>query len=227
MTLRRLSVFAGSFALDSVGAVVADRRLTSAAAIQCFESLVAKSLVATESLAQTARFRLLETTRVYGCRMLDDEERGQLCRRHVRYSISLLQSSVDGPNAKLLASVQARNAIDDVSAALEWAFSPRGDPALGINLTLEAIPLWIKMSMVRESHRRVQQAIVLLDRASDAGGTRRELQLLIVLATAMQNGVGPSEENTRLCQRSNKLAETIGDPEISVANFVGTLDRFP
>src|SRR6185312_617661 len=96
-------------------------------------------------------------------------------RRHAEFLRDLLARAE---------KTQARGWIDDVSPALEWAFSPRGDSAVGVALTLEAIPLWIELSRLQECRRRVEQAIASLDRQSGAGG-RAEVRLLIALATAM------------------------------------------
>jgi predicted ATPase len=35
--------------------------------------------------------------------------------------------------------------IDNVRAAIDWAFSPSGDTLLGVALTTAAIPLWMQL----------------------------------------------------------------------------------
>jgi predicted ATPase len=45
-----------------------------------------------------------------------------------------------------------------VRIALDWAFSQSGDAALGMALTIAAIPLWFQLSLTDECRVRVQQA---------------------------------------------------------------------
>lgn len=40
--------------------------------------------------------------------------------------------------------------IDDVRAAISWAFDPAGDAALGVELVVAALPLWQELSAFRE-----------------------------------------------------------------------------
>ena len=214
VTLRRLSVFVGDFSREAVSAVVPDDDLASHEAMEWVAALVAKSLVAVEFQMAGSEWRLLETVRGYAQRKLEAAgERDAICRRHAVYHLDLLKlvAAKRSADAEWPRSRQARLLVDDVSAALEWAFSPRGDSALGVGLTLGAIPLWMDLSLIQECHRRVEQAIAGLGQEGGDGG-RSELQLLIALATAMQNGIGPGRENSRLWQRANALAERLGDP---------------
>jgi len=223
VTLRRLGVFAGHFSLEAANAVIPDAALESGDAAECVASLVAKSLVAVEPQMAAAHCRLLETIRAYAQRKLEAAgERDAVCRRHAEYHLERLQPGAirQRTDGEWPRSRQARVLVDEVSAALDWAFSPRGDRALGVSLTLAAIPLWIELSLVQECHRRVEQAIAGLDPDSGVGG-RSELQLLIALATAMQNGAGPGQENTRLWQRANALAERLGDPDFRLRTLWG------
>jgi len=222
-TLRRLGVFAGYFSLEAALVVVSDAVLRPDEVTDCVSSLVAKSLVVVEHEATGTLCRLLETTRAYALRMLDAaKERDAFCRRHAAYHLDQLEfaaarraADADWPGPR-----QSRVLIDDVSAALEWSFSQRGDYALGVEVTLGAIPLWIAMTLLPECHRRVQQAIAALGREGRDGG-RGELHLTIALATAMQNGTGPGQENTALWQRANVLAERLGDPDLQLRALWG------
>jgi hypothetical protein len=58
--------------------------------------------------------------------------------------------------------------IDDLRAALDWAFSPAGNRSLGIALTVAAVPLWMQLSPLQECRSRVERALSALD-ASAAG----------------------------------------------------------
>jgi hypothetical protein len=64
--------------------------------------------------------------------------------------------------------------IDEVRAALDWAFSAQGDAAIGVGLTIATIPLWILCAQPTELCRRIERAL-----ASRAAATvsAREMQL--------------------------------------------------
>lgn len=49
--------------------------------------------------------------------------------------------------------------IEDVRMALDWAFSPSGDAAIGVGLTMAAIPLWILSSRPDELCCRIERAL--------------------------------------------------------------------
>ena len=64
--------------------------------------------------------------------------------------------------------------IDDVRAALDWAFSPTGDPSIGVGLTVAAIPLWVLSSRPDELCCRIERA---LESKAAATHSAREMQL--------------------------------------------------
>jgi predicted ATPase len=49
--------------------------------------------------------------------------------------------------------------IEDVRAALDWAFSPSGDAAIGVGLTVAAIPLWQLSSRSDELCGQIERAL--------------------------------------------------------------------
>ena len=52
--------------------------------------------------------------------------------------------------------------IDNLRAALDWAFSPKGDLETGIALTIGVVPLWVRQSLLAECRGRVEQALATL-----------------------------------------------------------------
>ena len=52
--------------------------------------------------------------------------------------------------------------IDNVRAALDWAFSPSGDPSIGVALTVAAVPLWFQQSLLVECRDRAERALASL-----------------------------------------------------------------
>ncbi len=84
----RLSVFAGSFALEAVEQVCFDESVAGAgeSPIDTLSSLIDKSIVIREESAYGVRFRMLETVAEYGRAQLSESgEEGALRRRHRRW----------------------------------------------------------------------------------------------------------------------------------------------
>ncbi len=146
LVLRRLSVFAGSFTLEAATTVAACAEITGSGVVDCVVNLVSKSLVAADVDGPEPRYRLLETTRAYVLEKLADTgERDEIARRHAEYCRRLLQraavDSVTRPAAEWLAAYGPD--VDNVRGALDWAFSPSGDPSVGVALTIASVPLWL------------------------------------------------------------------------------------
>jgi len=127
--LRRLSVFAGEFALEAAVAVAADAG--SSEILDCIANLVAKSLVAADPRGETAQYRLLDTTRLYALEKLkSSSELHQIARRHAEHFCTVFgpaeAESETRPQAEWLAMYGLH--LANVRAALDWAFSAEGDP---------------------------------------------------------------------------------------------------
>jgi len=223
MTLRRIATFAGAFPLQAAEALAAGADLGRGDVAECLIGLVMKSMVSAEHVASAASYQLLETTRSYARSRLEAAgEADDWLRRHANYHLGLLQDGAAErePDGSVRPSRQTRGLVDEVAAALEWAFSPRGDRAIGVALTLAAIPLWIRTSLLGECQRRVEQAIALLHTTSGAG-SRDEMRLLIALATAMQNSTGPGSDTTRFWRRAAELAEQLRDQDFQLRTLWG------
>src|SRR6202043_4241241 len=53
--------------------------------------------------------------------------------------------------------------IDNVRAALDWSFSPAGDPAIGVDLTAAYAPVWQHLSLMIECRERCERALLSLE----------------------------------------------------------------
>jgi predicted ATPase len=138
-------------------------------------NLVAKSLVTAAAGGTGARYRLLDTMRAYGLEKLAETgESEQLARRHADYYRGLFEraeAEESRPTADWLAEYGPK--IDNLRAALDWAFSTGGDAQIGIALTAAAVPLWMQQSLLEECRRRVEQALAVQGR-SELGRTPRD-----------------------------------------------------
>ena len=205
--LCKLAVFAGGFTLKAAAAVVG-----SAEDPNLIGNLVAKSLVTLEDIDGTPRWRLLETTRAYAREKLRGAEGEQeASRRHALYfKDGGAGSESDSGEAQVLRPLSFyRRELDNVRAALDWAFSPSGDPSIGIALTVAAIPVWCQLSLLVECRSRLELALNSSEVA--ALDVRLRLELVAALGFAMTNSTGLLLETIAVLESALELAREVGD----------------
>ena len=162
---RALGIFRGVFTVEAAQAVAMDAANTSEA-IDRLADLVAKSLVVADVGGTKPRFRLLDTTRAYTIEKLGSSgAREPIARRHAEYYLTLLKRAGAQAPARPIAEWLADYAIeiDNLRAALDWAFSRTGDGSLGVALTAGAVPLWLRLSLLEECGSRATQALGALE----------------------------------------------------------------
>ena len=209
--LRRLSVFAGDFALEAAVAVAADPGPSEI--VDHVANLVSKSLVAADPRGDVAQYRLLDTTRLYALEKLKSSgELHQVARRHAEYYRAFFApaeaESESLPQAEWLA-IYGRH-LDNVRAGLDWALSPDGDPQIGVTLTIVAVPLWVQLSLFGECRERVERALSRLD-AADPKTARPRMQLSAALGWSLMYGVGRAREAGPAWATTLELAERLDD----------------
>jgi predicted ATPase/DNA-binding winged helix-turn-helix (wHTH) protein len=154
--LRRLAICAGGFTLEAATAIMGDTGATASMVAEGIASLAVKSLVFLDASVASGRWRLLETIRAYALdKLAETGEAEQVARRHAEFFRGLLASAMTGP---LVApddlSGYARE-IDNLRAALNWAFSrDGGDVEVGIGLAVAAVPIFPAMSLLPECYGR-------------------------------------------------------------------------
>ncbi len=134
IVLRRLAVFAGTFTLEATEAVAADEEIPTASVVNRLSNLVAKSLIVLEQSEDSARYRLLDTTRDYVREKLRDcDEENLISRRHAEFyrGWALLERARSEWSRRSTAEWLSvyRREVDNIRAGLDWAFSADGDPA--------------------------------------------------------------------------------------------------
>ncbi len=220
--LRRLAVFAGVFRLDAAGAVVADPAIAPPEVVDSLAVLVAKSLVQKEGGA-IARYRLLDTTRAYALEKLDETGERQSCaHRHAEYYRGVFERAEAEEETLYAAEWLADYGwqIDNLRVALDWAFSPSGDPSIGISLTAAAVPLWVQLSLFDECRHRVEQALAALSAGASAE-PRHEMKLQAALGAALMPTVGASPGLAAAMTRVLALAEALKDADYSLRALYG------
>jgi predicted ATPase/class 3 adenylate cyclase/DNA-binding winged helix-turn-helix (wHTH) protein len=209
--LRRLAVFAGDFRLDAAVTVAAD--IAPSEVVDHIGNLVAKSLVVADLSSELPHYRLLDTTRLYSRDKLKSSgEFLQVARHHAEYYCGLFAQaeaeSESRPQAEWLA-IYGRH-LDNVRAGFDWAFSPEGNPQIGVALTVAVVPLWIQLSLLGECRERVERALAVLE-GDDAASARQRMQLSAALGWSLMYGVGRAREAGPAFTTTLELAERLDD----------------
>jgi predicted ATPase/DNA-binding winged helix-turn-helix (wHTH) protein len=223
VALRRVGLFAGGFTLEAASAVAAGGEIDGSEIVGCVANLVAKSLVMAEHGSAMTRYRLLETTRAYAREKLRESgEFEPIARRHAEYHRDLFERAQAEWEAQPPAEWQAAygRRIDDVRAALDWAFSPGGDAPVGIALTVSSVPLWFQLSLLDECRARVERALSGLAR-QPGRDARSEMKLNAALGTSLLLSKGPVPEGAGAWSTALELAQTLGDTEYQLQALCG------
>jgi predicted ATPase len=213
MALRRLAIFAGGFTLHAAGDVVADDEITAMEVVNCVASLTAKSLVTADVGDAMPRYRLLETTRAYALeRLVQSGEFDVVARRHARRYLGLFEGAEaraeTRPTDEWLADYVPR--IDNLRAALDWAFSPGGDASIGVVLTAAAVPLWMRLSLMEECRGRVERALAAIDTGTVVDA-HQEMRLHTALAQSLMFSRGAVSEIGANETKALEIAERLDD----------------
>ena len=176
------------------------------------------------SAVRVVHYRLLETTRAYAReKLIESAEFDHFARRHAEYYRNLFQHAEaeleTRPTAEWLAAYRPH--IDDLRAALDWAFSPSGDVGVGVALTAATVPLWTHLSLLTECRARVEQAIASLGRQVPSD-PRRDMRLYLALGHALLHtrASGAPEMNAAFT-KALELAEIIDDTRYRLGAIFG------
>lgn len=207
--LRRLSVSRGQFAMESAIAIACSSTDGAAEVREGIGRLVATSLLTADLRAPVARYQLLDTTRAYAAKQLaDDNEAAAMARRRALHCLAVFDSAeADGEQQTQDAWLANYGSwIDDLRAALDWAFSPDGDAATGIALTSVSAPLWFALSLVEDFIGHAEHALTQLAAASLVD-SELEMKLNIWLGAAVFNAKGPIARVSDVSARALQIAE--------------------
>jgi predicted ATPase/DNA-binding winged helix-turn-helix (wHTH) protein len=210
---RRFAVFRGVFTIDAADAIGNDRRAENFNIVDILDSLVDKSLVTVDSRGGEARYRLLESLRLYALnKLLGNKEAECVKRRHAQYwyerSVGSVDNWSDTPTAEWLSNHSG--GIADVRAALEWAFAPEGDAILGIRIAAASAPLWFKTLLLPELRRNLERAIELAPRFAEIDDTL-VMRMHIALGNTIFHTLGSVREAGEALDRALAMAERLDD----------------
>jgi predicted ATPase/DNA-binding winged helix-turn-helix (wHTH) protein len=224
VVLRRLSVLVGEFTLDAVSSVACETAADPVNVLAAVVSLIEKSLIATSIVEGSTYYRLLDTTRSYALKKLEQSgERDWLARRHAVYFRNLLVPPVlgFGSHASNEELTRCGRQIDNVRTALDWCFSASGDKAIGIDLTALYAPVWMGLSLLEECRGRTQRALRAFG-TGESQDSREQMRLHAALGASTSD---PSEMDAAL-MRTLEIARSLDDIEYQLRALRGLVFRY-
>jgi predicted ATPase/DNA-binding winged helix-turn-helix (wHTH) protein len=213
--LSRLSVFAGGFTFEAAVAVVADELIDEAHVSDCVWELRSKSMIAPRG--QEGRLRLLDTTLAFASRRLGRSDEENRCRRrHALYFCDLFKQGASMDMPERLRAVGGE--VDNLRAALNWAFSVEGEAKIGVELAAASASTWMAMALLTECREWMTKAISRLDDAN--AGSRQEMIIQSALASCMMFTEGMTEETYASWAKTRFLAECLNDTECQLDSLL-------
>jgi predicted ATPase/DNA-binding winged helix-turn-helix (wHTH) protein len=213
--LSRLSVFAGGFTLEAAVAVVADEAIDEANVSDCVWELRSKSMIAARG--QEGRLRLLDTTLAFASRRLAKTDDEHHCRRrHALYFCDLFKQGASMDMPERLRALGGE--VDNLRAALNWAFSVESGTKIGVELAAASASIWMAMALLTECREWMTKAISRIDDATT--GSRQEMIIQSALASCMMFTDGMTEESYASWAKARLLAECLDDTECQLDSLL-------
>ena len=210
--LRRLSVFAGGWTLQTAEAVCSDDArpgvILSHPVMDLLDELVNKSLVVVNRGPPDTRYYILETIRHYAQDKLgESREEAQVRARHVDYFLCLAQSGEidlvgreDPAYFKVL-----ETELDNVRAALDWSLGGHNKPEDALQLAGALRFLWY-ISYQAEGVKWLTAALDKNEQAS-AASRAKALNGMALIASFQGN----YSQMKTFCKKSAAIAEEADD----------------
>ena len=208
---QRLAVFIGTITMDAA-ARVAGPEYAPSQVVELLGNLVAKSMVSRDSSSALTRYRLLDSVQAYATEKLTTNgEFESVRRRHAEYFRGHLEKAKIEYEHLEMKEWRALYVpeIGNVRAALEWAFSPAGDVAIGVSLAAAVTPLFLEMSLLSECQFWAETALGRMGVADRH--TRQELELRAALGVTFSFTKGNGPELHAALQAALQIAETLED----------------
>lgn len=206
--LQQLSIFRGVFTTTSAFALLDGRD-----AVEVIDNLVSKSLIAIEPGSDGKRYRLLDTTRLYAYEKL--MEGGEIADVFTRLAGFL--SGLFEENEHTLYSTPTDELHEDFSQhvpslrqALDWAFHPHGDAIAGVRLTVAALPLFLRLSLLDECFVFVSKGIAYLDNHPGLD-ERSRMKLYAALGWPQMRSTDGPQKGIDAWTTALRIAEELGD----------------
>src|SRR5262249_55767482 len=128
-------------------------------------ALVDKSLVIADVGGPEARYRLLETTREYALKKLEEAGESSLRGEHARHFVARFTGATEAwettPTERWLSEYGPD--VDNLRGALSWAFGRGGDVAIGLELAGLSHLIWAELGLTFEHRRWIDDALGRVD----------------------------------------------------------------
>lgn len=212
--LCRLAVFHGDFTLDAAVAVATGNGVSQEQVYSGILTLSSKSLITTDvtGASQEHHHRLLHVTRAFVAQKLAQSgERNRIVRRHAEYLCQLFaqaEAEWEKTDRGVWLATYTRT-IDDVRTALDWAFSPEGDAAIGVALTASAVPIGFQLSLIEEVKAWLERALLHAPLLA-VPQTLAEMRLNVGLGRLAHNMGLPQPGQTTGFDRAIELSQQLG-----------------
>ena len=189
--LRSLGIFAGLFSLDDAIALTRSEQ-----AAVWLSGLVDKSLVVVESRGALTVYRLLDTTRTYSIERL--RELGELeaaHRAHATLYRDIFERSTSEWETRSDDDLHTAYAwrLDNLRAAISWAFADGRTASLGVSIASAAIPLWMHLSLFDEARSYLAKALASIPLVDDTTEERHMKLLAAHGVVSLYSGGEPAE----------------------------------
>ena len=166
---RRLAVFQGGFALETIEEICADEIIDREYILDRLSELIDKSLVLVSNRqGMQARFRLLESIRQYAWEKLQESgEANAIRQRHCDWFLKMAETAHAewrGPKQKELFD-QLEIEHDNLRAALDWSTRESSGAEMGLRLGIALWRFWEVHSHYSEGRRHMAQLLTLPEAA--------------------------------------------------------------
>ncbi len=216
----RLAVFASYFNAAAARHVAGPDFAEPWRIADLLADLVAKSLLLCEVDASGPRYRLLETIRFYALEKLaESSDVTEVAQRHADFVAAIVETGardwVTAPTEVWRRKHQSE--IDDLRAALDWAFSAGGDKRIGLKILANSAPYWIQLSM----HDECQRWLTLALATSSSVPPEEELALRVALGTSLSWAKGPVHQTGSVWASACELAVRLNHAEAQLQSRYG------
>jgi predicted ATPase/DNA-binding CsgD family transcriptional regulator len=161
LALARLSVFAGGFDLEAAQGVIAFDGIDHSRVLDLLTALAERSLLQVDTEDGPARYRLLETIRLYaGQRLVELEDTDRVRERHLEFHVELAaraRAGLAGPHARTWTARLAA-ALDDLRTAMDRGMTSQR-PLVVLDVAEPTFRFWFDRGLYPEMRRRLHAAV--------------------------------------------------------------------
>jgi predicted ATPase/DNA-binding CsgD family transcriptional regulator len=209
----RLSVFPGSFDLESAESVCGFGDLDPVQILELLDRLVAKSIVSTERSGEQIRYRQLMTMREYGAELLAGHDDGYstLKRRqrdHYVHRAADMVAGWCGPGQSAALGAM-RNDHANLLSVLEWSLNTPGELRAAAELASLLRYHWIAGGFLRDGRRWLDRILEQSDEQSLERGTAYWVAAWVSLIQ------GDRDTADRYLKECQKAAGVLDDPVLA------------